>query len=272
METIQELRAKVQYKGMPGSPYLQRWPSIYLTYLLIRTGATANNVTVAMFFAGMGSAVAFFAGYFWLGFFLGYLNLILDMCDGEVARYRGTRTLNGGYLDLVNHIITQPLFFLALTYAVAGLPQHVDSVVLVIGVLGAFAMSARRPVGDLHRVLFVRKYVKHPDLFAESGDAGAREQSSARAQAPQTFLGRAAFWFYELHDQLYMTLVFALAYAAETFAPSLAAQSHPLLYGLVIFYGITECSYFAREVYAGFHSIENRVYSLAQRVLSKDGR
>ena len=270
METIKKLRAKVQHKNLPGDPYLQRWPSIYLTYLLVQTPLTANYVTASMFFAGIAGAYFVAAGYFWLGFLFIYLNLLLDMCDGEVARYKKIRTLNGGYLDLVNHLVTPSLLFFALTYQVAGMPQSAAAGVLVIGVLGGLFMSVRRANGDLHRVLFVRKFVKHPDLFIEKRETApaARERPISEHITSSTVLRRIPWALYEMHELLYMTVIFALAYGAESLWLS-TAPGHPVLYWLVIFYGITSCLYFVREVYGGFVSIEDRVYSLGSRILSQ---
>ena len=265
--SIQELRARVQHKNLPGNPYLQRWPSLYITYLLIQTPLTPNFVTASMFLAGIAGAVAVGFGYFWLGFALMYANLLLDMCDGEVARYKNVRTLNGGYLDLVNHLVTQSLFFLALTYQAAGLPQSADTPLLIVGVLGALSMSVRRSNGDLHRVLFVRKVVKRPELFtaAASRTPAVPESAISEQVTSSHFLSRVAWALYEMHELLYLTIIFALAYAAESLWP--LAPGHPVLYWLVLFYGITSCLYLFREVYGGFVSIEDRVYSLGGRIL-----
>lgn len=265
METIKELRVKLQYKGMPGDPYLERWPSIYVTYLLVQTPITADMVTITMFFSGIAAAIAVVMGYFWLGFILLYVNLLLDMCDGEVARYRNTHTFRGGYLDLVNHILMPPLFFLALAYQMTGLPQHIDMLMLTIGVLGALAFAVRRPNGDLPRVLFVRKCVKHPDLFVEARASATKEQ--AVRQVSPSFGNKILWMFYESHEMIYFLMIFIISYAIETFVPFFRALGHPILYGLVVYYGVTACLYLAREIYTGFFLVEDRVYSLARKIL-----
>lgn len=269
METIKELRTKVQDKDRPGDFFFQRGPSIYLTYLLVQTPLTPNFVTATMFLSGIAGAVSVFAGFFWLGFFLLYLNVLLDMCDGEVARYKKIRTFNGGYLDHVNHLVTHSLFLLALTYQVAGLPQSVEVGVLIIGVLGALSMTTRLANGELARVLFVKKYLRHPELFTEETSLSTplQEHTLHESLSSSLLVHRIAFVLYEMHELLYVILVFSFAYGMERiFFASMSG--HPILYWLVIFYGATSCLYLVREVYSGFASIEGRVYFIARKIFS----
>ncbi|MDD5557255.1 MAG: CDP-alcohol phosphatidyltransferase family protein [bacterium] len=115
MESIRALREKLQSPRLaPGlwSPWwierVCRIFSIHLTRVLVRTRVTANGVTILMFLTGMAGALCFLPGR-WApalcGALLLQMSMILDCCDGEVARYRGTSSLTGNYLDALSHYV-----------------------------------------------------------------------------------------------------------------------------------------------------------------------
>lgn len=84
--------------------------SLRLTALLVRTPVTANQLTAAMIvvgllaalpaaLAGPGTALACAVGV--LAYFL------LDLCDGEVARWRRQTSVTGVYLDRLGHYVVE---------------------------------------------------------------------------------------------------------------------------------------------------------------------
>jgi phosphatidylglycerophosphate synthase len=84
--------------------------SPYVTRFLVATPATANGVTAFMIPSGLAAAglltlpglpgaIAAFA--------LVQLQLLLDCCDGEVARWRRTFSPKGIYLDQIAHYTTE---------------------------------------------------------------------------------------------------------------------------------------------------------------------
>ncbi len=112
--SIKELREKAQRTAPeagrdPWIGYSIRFFSIYITKLLIRFPITANQVTVVsvlVFFAGM--SLFFFQSFslYLLGVFLVYFSVVLDGCDGEVARLKGNKRGVGGiYTEPVSHDI-----------------------------------------------------------------------------------------------------------------------------------------------------------------------
>ena len=124
MESIQELKKICEKKHTKGvskpSPYAKyfiRKISIYLTWLFLHTNINANQVTVLQTISnliGIGfifssNVLMTIAGIFFLQ--LGYL---LDNVDGEVARYRKTFSVNGLYIDLVNHLVCIPGMYLGM--------------------------------------------------------------------------------------------------------------------------------------------------------------
>lgn len=96
--------------------------SPYLTRPLLAAGASANAVTGLMIAAAAAAAFATAwagpAGAL-LAALLVQLQMLLDCCDGEVARWRGTSSPVGIYLDRVGHYVAECGIALALGVRVA---------------------------------------------------------------------------------------------------------------------------------------------------------
>jgi len=116
--TIAELRTVTQPAGIfarnsgehwAGRLYVRR-VSPYVTRLLLRTGVSPNAVTGAMAVVGVGAAgLVSLAG---VPAALGaaaliQLQILLDCCDGEMARWLDRRSAAGVYLDRVAHWVTE---------------------------------------------------------------------------------------------------------------------------------------------------------------------
>ena len=80
--------------------------SIYVTWLLAGTQVTANQVTVVFTIVGVLAAAMVYLPEYWApmaGFLLYRIHVVLDVVDGELARYRNTRSAGGAYLDFLTH-------------------------------------------------------------------------------------------------------------------------------------------------------------------------
>lgn len=103
---------------------LVRRLSIRLTWVLLHTGWSANQVTVLAIAVGMAGALLLGWSDFWplvAGIALLQLSFVLDYSDGEIARYRaleqGTSTGAGGaYLDWIGHYYVPATALGALVY------------------------------------------------------------------------------------------------------------------------------------------------------------
>ena len=97
--------------------------SPYVTRLLLRTPVTANAVTALMIPAGLFAALALtlpgLAGAA-AAVVLAQFQLLLDCCDGEVARWRRTFSPRGVYLDQIAHYSTEAALAAALGIRAAG--------------------------------------------------------------------------------------------------------------------------------------------------------
>ena len=256
MESIKELRQKLQ-TGVAGHPYLQRVLSIYITRLLLSTAVTPNQVTVVMLLTGVAGALSLALGYVWLGFFLVYLCILLDASHGGVARYRQRYSLRGVYLDLLNHIAMEGIFFLGLTFWVADISGTPDILVLVIGILGAFALPFTRANGDLPQQLYVH-YAGHRKNFTLPPASGNTSPSPQASGNVLHILSRAIYML--RHFAVMVIVLFAVFIAESLLFPQ--ADAHPVLSWAIVGYAALFWLYLAREVVGVFFSVESRVAAI----------
>jgi phosphatidylglycerophosphate synthase len=118
MPTIAELRAATQPASIfernsgehwAGRLYIRRL-SPYLTRALIPTAVTPNGVTWLMILAGVAAAaVLVLPGVLpaIAAVLLIQLQILLDCSDGELARWRGVKSVRGVYLDRIGHWLTE---------------------------------------------------------------------------------------------------------------------------------------------------------------------
>ena len=129
--SIAELREVTQPPSIRGRRSAEHWTgdlymrriSPYLTRMLVRAGFTANAVTALMIVSGAASGFALLVPGLWgalLAVALTQLQMLWDASDGEVARWRGTSSPLGIFLDRVGHYLTESLIPLALGVRAAG--------------------------------------------------------------------------------------------------------------------------------------------------------
>jgi hypothetical protein len=85
---------------------IARPTAVYGTWLAIRVGLSAHQVTLLALAASAAATVAFMIGApsaFVAGVVLAHLAFWLDHVDGQVARWRGTACLDGVYFDYLMH-------------------------------------------------------------------------------------------------------------------------------------------------------------------------
>jgi phosphatidylglycerophosphate synthase len=135
--TIAQIREISQPPSITGRSNAEHWVadlylrkiSPYLTRLLLKTPITANGVTYLMIITGISiSAALLIPGYQGILFalFLSQLQMLWDCCDGEIARWRDTRSPKGIFLDRIGHYLTESLIPIAFALRISGWPE--DSV------------------------------------------------------------------------------------------------------------------------------------------------
>ena len=110
--------------------------SIYFTWCCLFLGMNANQVTVlSVVFALMGGLLISTDSplLILIGAVFFHIFAILDMSDGEVARYRGEGGVQGHYLDWFMHFITPTALVMGLFIASH---EKLDSnLMIIIGLL-----------------------------------------------------------------------------------------------------------------------------------------
>ena len=97
--------------------YFTRFISAPITTILSYTKITPNMATASMFFFGIFGAFLFSLGgslnYIFGGICFIFL-IVSDTVDGELARYKGTSSLFGDYLDRLAHYVTNTSLFIGI--------------------------------------------------------------------------------------------------------------------------------------------------------------
>jgi phosphatidylserine synthase len=118
MPSVAEVRAVGQPESLHTSSGYEHWAgrlymrrlSPYVTRMIVATPLSANAVTALLFPTGLGAALLLTVPGIWGAVgaaLLVQLWLLLDCSDGEVARWRGTFSSTGVYLDGLSHSLTQ---------------------------------------------------------------------------------------------------------------------------------------------------------------------
>ena len=123
--TIAQFRARIIEAGLDGKSEMLSWYerhvikrlSSRISFYLVRTQVTPNQVTVWMILVGLCAAVFMGFGQLVVGTALLTFHLVLDKVDGDLARFRNASTMAGRYLDLVGHELVYVAVFGALTLA-----------------------------------------------------------------------------------------------------------------------------------------------------------
>ena len=130
--------------------------SSWLTWVFINMGLSANQVTMLMFASGVGVAVSLLADSFAfavLAFALFRLHVLLDVSDGEVARYRNQVSRFGVYWDQLIHIFTYPAILAGL--ALGRLFGEAELAVVGFAVVGMIAKGTDLGAKNVYyRVLY----------------------------------------------------------------------------------------------------------------------
>jgi phosphatidylglycerophosphate synthase len=163
--SIAELRAVAQPPEVRGRRNAEHWTaslylrnlSPYLTWLLLKTSISANGVTGLMILTGWATAAALLIPGFGgaaLALILGQLQMLVDCCDGEVARWRKTSSPAGIFLDNVGHYSTETLIAIALGIRAAGYPfaTPADFLWTNLGTLLALIIVLNKALNDMVRV------------------------------------------------------------------------------------------------------------------------
>lgn len=151
-----EVRLRANAEHWTASLYL-RDLSPYVTWLFLKTSISANGVTAIMILVGWSTAAALLIPGIWgalLALILGQLQMLIDCCDGEVARWRKTSSPAGVFLDKVGHYSTEALIPIALGIRAAAYPfdAPADYLWTTLGLLLALIIVLNKALNDMVHV------------------------------------------------------------------------------------------------------------------------
>lgn len=133
--------------------------SIYFSWIFINIGLTPNQVTGLFFLAGLiGALVLLFNS--WVAIIISYLlfrlHIIIDVSDGEVARFTKKFSINGSYWDSMIHAFLYPTFFICM--CIAQFYAFDDTDFLIMAAVGGIIVSLKLSVkNNYYRAMLFNK-------------------------------------------------------------------------------------------------------------------
>jgi phosphatidylglycerophosphate synthase len=160
--SLDELRAVAQPESTMSRRNAEHWLarlllrriSVRITRELLRTPVSANQLTGLMIVVGLLAAVAAGApGLLWavMAFVGVQIYFMLDLCDGEVARWRDTTSVTGVYLDRVGHYLVEAALLSAYGFRAGGQQLGGWSTAGVAAALCAVLVKAETDLVDVAR-------------------------------------------------------------------------------------------------------------------------
>lgn len=221
-----EVRQRANAEHWTASLYLRNL-SPYLTWLLLRTSISANGVTGLMILVGWATAAALLipgvAGAA-LALVLGQLQMLVDCCDGEVARWRNERSPAGVFLDKVGHYTTEALIPVALGLRAAGWPLEfpADFAWTTAGLALGLVITLNKALNDMVHV--ARALAGLDKLSDHKDEAVPNQRMLARLRRAARFVP-----FHRLYHSVELTILVFVAALVGLFLPPLVADQVLLL-------------------------------------------
>jgi hypothetical protein len=183
--TLDELRPRVQKArhreiGNWLARRIARPTAVYGTWLALRLGLSANQVTLAAVLSSGGAMLALMSGSragFMAGVAMAHLAFWLDHVDGQVARWRGTASLDGVYLDYLMHHAANLALGFGLGYGLAA--RTGDPRWAAAGFAIALGWAALGLHNDCRYKAFFQRLKRETGTFCVEGGSGGRPSPPA---------------------------------------------------------------------------------------------
>lgn len=212
--SVADLREVAQPPAVRGRRNAEHWTaglylrhlSPYLTMQLLRSPRiTPNTVTAVMILSGWCIAASLLipgpAGAL-LAVLFSQLQMLIDCCDGEVARWRHRFSPSGVFLDKVGHYTTEALIPLALGIRAAGYPFQApaDYLWTTLAALLALMITLNKALNDM--VHAARAGAGLEKLLDTKEESAPQRQGLARVRAWARFVP-----FHRLYHSVEMALI-----------------------------------------------------------------
>lgn len=222
-----------------------RFFSVYVTWALLHTRVTPNQVTVASLVIAGGGLVlvgmsALSLALWGCGLLVAYH--LLDRVDGELARYQERYSLFGVYLDNTGHYLTHGGLFIAATFRLSETTPQ-PRVLWLLGSIGAIAAIMSRVEKHSAFHLFSQYVMERPGLVdsvrQSAGLLTRRAARAARSEEAPVHTGLAAGLATRVRDLVLVlswfpvtVMILALGFTLESVSP-LASAGEVALYTAV---------------------------------------
>ena len=210
---------------------ISRPAALRITWLVAPWGVTANAATLAAWGCGLAAAAAFgwgTIGGWLLGAGLLQLWYLLDHVDGQLARLRGTSSLDGVQLDYLMHHTVNLLVPLGVGFGL--FVRTAESVWLLGGVVWGVALLLITLEHDARYKAFYRRLKRlHGTLHVHGGGGGRPAPQPAIPRHPLRLAAWAARKACETHVLMNLLTLLALLHWTLGDARLYAAQACLLL-------------------------------------------
>jgi hypothetical protein len=222
--TLAELRLRVhkdRYREIGNwlARRVGRPSAVYGTWLAVRLGLSAHQVTLAALLVNITAAIAIGSGTrsgFVGGVLLAYLGFWLDHVDGQVARWRGTVSLDGVYFDYLMHHAAGLTLGFALGYGLAA--RSGDPLWAVAGCAIATGWAGLSLHNDCRYKAFFQRLKRETRSYRVEGGSGSRPM--APAPWPQKGIGMFTWPAYKGCEPHVVLIALAGLAAMAVFAPA----------------------------------------------------
>jgi phosphatidylglycerophosphate synthase len=221
--------------------YFMRRLSLFVTWLLLNLGLSANQVTFLQIMSGVIGCI-FFAfpktEFLLLGVFFMQLGFLFDNVDGEIARFRKQASTTGKFLDTIGHEIVIPFMFFGL--AIGSYFRTDNFEVIIFGFLAGL-FSLRLDITTLYLEagqMLESQLQKSFDYYSELKKQGLSGQTKLRLYRLKNEAS-ASRMIYALFAYPAIMNIFSLAIFVQLFVPKLTIFGHRIevLYLLLLAYG-----------------------------------
>lgn len=121
--TLEEVRKKCRRNNAESNNRLHWFASkfsIYFSFIFLKLRFSADQVTITFFLVGLlGSGSYAFNSIIMsiVGYILFRLHIIIDMSDGDVARFNQNFSIRGAYWDAIIHSVLNPLYYISICFS-----------------------------------------------------------------------------------------------------------------------------------------------------------
>jgi len=219
----------LQFETVAYARYFIRKISIYITWVVVHFPITANQVTVAQAVFGLaGSALLAFGGRDWavLALALIQFGYILDCVDGEVARYRKASSVNGVFLDNLNHVIVIPSIFwgtVLYSYLI-----HDNIIIIIAGIIVSILVANPVKKANLNTLFNLKDKGENPqyDISALQGEKNVTNKQLEKIDKKNKFV----LWAQAIADYPASMNILAIAILLDLLWPNQALIPSLLIY------------------------------------------